>query len=69
MCYDAAYLMCVMELYGTDLVIVATMLDRGFQGINLSKEAHCCVIEETAYDSGALDEPVHCQLRCCLPLY
>lgn len=57
--HDAAYLVCMVELNGMYLVIVATVLDWRFEGVDLSEQTHCRVVKETAYDSGAFDEPVY----------
>lgn len=51
---DAADLVRVVELHGADLVVVVV---RG-EGVDLREQAHGCVVEEAAYDGGALDEPV-----------
>lgn len=54
---DAADLVGVVELHGAGLVIVVV---RVLQRVDLRQEAHGRVVEEAAYDGGALDEPVWC---------
>jgi hypothetical protein len=52
MCCDATYLMCVSELDRLHFRMVFCEVR-----VDLVKEAHCCVVEETTDNCGALDEP------------
>lgn len=51
--YDAADLVCVVELGGAVLLAVVWI-----EWVDLCKHAHGGVVKEAAYDGGALDKPI-----------
>lgn len=56
--HNSTHLVRMVKLDGTDFIIIAPMSHWWFERVNLRQKARGRVVEETAYDGGAFDEPV-----------